>query len=71
MAFWANKDDDDDDDDDAGMQLRQAYVNQRNEIVNLREQLLKRDRHIAQLEEEVQTLRAASSASGHSVSSVA
>jgi len=53
------------------MQLRQAYVNQRNEIVNLREQLLKRDRHIAQLEEEVQTLRAASSASGHSVSSVA
>jgi len=53
------------------VQLRQAYVNQRNEIMNLREQLSKRDRRIEQLEEEVRSLCAATSASGQSVNSVA
>jgi len=53
------------------VQLRQAYVNQRNEIMSLREQLSKKDRRIEQLEEEVRSLRAASSASGQNVSTVA
>jgi len=53
------------------VKLRQAYVSQRHEITNLREQLSKRDRHIKQLEEEIQSLRASSSASGRNVSSLA
>lgn len=49
------------------LQLRQAFVNQRNEITSLRDQLTLKDRRIHQLEEEVRALQATST--GHGVSS--
>jgi len=46
-------------------------VNQRNEIVSLREQLSKKDRRIQQLEEELQALQAVTSTTGHGFTTVA